>query len=556
MNAKALAILLLLPLAAATPWQIDELQARVTFSGAVDIVPTSVHYSVNWVEGGFYIMPQQTWLQSANLVSIYPENYTIEKDKFGNDYLNFRWENPSETRLQYGVVWDVDVHRLKYVLNASGSLSDEVPEDIKPYLAVDNLTNWTGYMKAKAEAIVAGSNTTLEAVRRLAEWISTAVKYDRSYWEGSLPAQQVFYDRRGVCDEFTNLFIALCKSIGIPARYVEGLVFSGEDWNFHAFAEVYIGDWVPVDPTYNEVGFLDSSHIILANVQSDNDVYNNVRWEGQDLTLSFGEEKSKVDVSNSLPRKLLDLHIAVKEDAIGLEALNVTASLSNLATSKLVATCSISIPVQMLLLDLDEKSILLQPGENAAISWSIATPPDLDKKWLHRMPVVVSCFPGINVTKTVQVDPKSSKAPIARASIVDVTVLNKSNAIVIVKNVGTKVLDGATLSLCLNQTQQCLNQTLDLGLGEAADVMFSDLSVTDGVAVSARLYFGGVEVRSDEITLSNLTSGPPSVSLPAGPANVNTTTPSPENESTFLVVVISVVIIVIASITMVVIRKH
>jgi transglutaminase-like putative cysteine protease len=63
--------------------------------------------------------------------------------------------------------------------------------------------------------------------------------------------------RRGVCQDFAHVLIALCRHAGIPARYVSGYIHSaggGETLGAeasHAWAEAYLGPrgWVGIDPT-------------------------------------------------------------------------------------------------------------------------------------------------------------------------------------------------------------------------------------------------------------------------------------------------------------------
>ncbi len=57
--------------------------------------------------------------------------------------------------------------------------------------------------------------------------------------------------RKGDCTEFADLFIALCRANGLPARYCEGYVLTNNfDTPAHDWAEVYSEKygWIPFDP--------------------------------------------------------------------------------------------------------------------------------------------------------------------------------------------------------------------------------------------------------------------------------------------------------------------
>jgi transglutaminase-like putative cysteine protease len=63
--------------------------------------------------------------------------------------------------------------------------------------------------------------------------------------------------RAGVCQDFAHVLVALCRLAGIPARYVSGYIFSGQEGAVlgadasHAWCEAYLGKhgWVGFDPT-------------------------------------------------------------------------------------------------------------------------------------------------------------------------------------------------------------------------------------------------------------------------------------------------------------------
>jgi hypothetical protein len=86
----------------------------------------------------------------------------------------------------------------------------------------------------------------------------------------SLPsALEVLRTRIGDCNEHTALYVAMARSIGLPARIAVGLVFVHGAFYYHAWSEVYVdegagrGVWLPVDPTFNQFP-ADTTHLRLA----------------------------------------------------------------------------------------------------------------------------------------------------------------------------------------------------------------------------------------------------------------------------------------------------
>lgn len=95
-----------------------------------------------------------------------------------------------------------------------------------------------------------------------AEALMRAIAANFSYEPGSTDisttAEAVLAGRRGVCQDFAHLLIGLCRSSGLPARYVSGYFHDpaqppGAILASHAWAEVWIEGrgWLGLDPTHN-----------------------------------------------------------------------------------------------------------------------------------------------------------------------------------------------------------------------------------------------------------------------------------------------------------------
>ena len=58
------------------------------------------------------------------------------------------------------------------------------------------------------------------------------------------------------------LFAALTRSVGVPTRIVAGLLYTKGRFYYHAWNEVYVGEWVAVDSLLNQVP-ADPTHVRL-----------------------------------------------------------------------------------------------------------------------------------------------------------------------------------------------------------------------------------------------------------------------------------------------------
>jgi transglutaminase-like putative cysteine protease len=89
-------------------------------------------------------------------------------------------------------------------------------------------------------------------VQAVCDWVRSHVKYEAGSTDETTSVMDTAVVRLGVCRDFAQMVIALCRGLGIPARYVSGYALGLEPFDFHAFAQVYVGGrWYNVDATYD-----------------------------------------------------------------------------------------------------------------------------------------------------------------------------------------------------------------------------------------------------------------------------------------------------------------
>jgi len=113
-------------------------------------------------------------------------------------------------------------------------------------------------IRRKAAKIVGPKEGTLEAIQAMSEWVYRHIEKKPTL---SVPsALEVLESRVGDCNEHTVLLVALLRSLGIPSRPCVGVIYFRDGFYYHAWAEVWIGRWVAVDPTLNQLP-ADATHI-------------------------------------------------------------------------------------------------------------------------------------------------------------------------------------------------------------------------------------------------------------------------------------------------------
>jgi hypothetical protein len=114
---------------------------------------------------------------------------------------------------------------------------------------------------AQARQILERERDPAKAAARLTHWVHENLRREATH---SVPnAVRVLETRRGDCNEHTTLFVALARAAGLPARSVAGLVYLDGRFYYHAWPEVYLGDWVAVDPTFDQFP-ADAAHVRFA----------------------------------------------------------------------------------------------------------------------------------------------------------------------------------------------------------------------------------------------------------------------------------------------------
>lgn len=140
------------------------------------------------------------------------------------------------------------------------------------FLATSPFVALTPMMQHEAKELLSG----LGCARKAVETIMAFIHKDFEYAPGSTVVEstvaEVFQQKRGVCQDFAHLMIALCRVSEIPTRYVSGYFFSerhsdgavNDNSVSHAWVECFLPQigWVGYDPTHNRRA--ESQYIKLA----------------------------------------------------------------------------------------------------------------------------------------------------------------------------------------------------------------------------------------------------------------------------------------------------
>jgi transglutaminase-like putative cysteine protease len=127
-------------------------------------------------------------------------------------------------------------------------------EDATRFLRPEKLVPVNETFKTLAEQAIAGKKDNLERGKALYDHVLGRMRYDKSGtgW-GRGDAMYACDAKTGNCSDFHAYFIALARSINIPARFAIGATIpadknEGAIEGYHCWAEFFAdGRWVPVD---------------------------------------------------------------------------------------------------------------------------------------------------------------------------------------------------------------------------------------------------------------------------------------------------------------------
>ena len=224
-------------------WYInsESIVANISIKGGADIVYYSANGYIKSASVNMTFFPRRTFTQEQIRFATSPQA------EAANNQIVFSWDNPKE-KLNFGLDAIIRVKKetakiYKKIDFPILSLPSEVVPYTKPSPTIDS--NEDGIIKLGSE-LAKGDDDLYSVVFKIADWTKNNVRYNLSTLTADVSekASWVLQNRYGVCDEITSLFIALLRSVGIPARFVSGISYTNSElfsksWVPHGWAEVY-----------------------------------------------------------------------------------------------------------------------------------------------------------------------------------------------------------------------------------------------------------------------------------------------------------------------------
>ena len=130
--------------------------------------------------------------------------------------------------------------------------------EFTPFLSATPQINSAAPQIVELGKQIAGKDKDGRSVaRKIGEWTYQNLKWKKVESD----AVDTLASREADCLEHAELYVALARSLGLPARVVTGAALSGGAFGAHAWVEVYLGKWVELDPTWGLMDHVDATHL-------------------------------------------------------------------------------------------------------------------------------------------------------------------------------------------------------------------------------------------------------------------------------------------------------
>ncbi len=206
-----------------------------------------------------------------------PLVFNIEAQRFGNqfveeEYLTItpflpveRWTMPESGNRYFRVNASPGPLLVDYTATVSWAPILEDPSQIKE-VPLSRMPLWlfphlypsrycqSDRLERFANSTFADLAPGYDRVNGICNWIHDYVSYEGGVSDAMTSAFDTVTQRAGVCRDFSHLAISICRTMGIPARYVSAYSFRLVPPDFHAVFEAYLagpnGDgWYIFDAT-------------------------------------------------------------------------------------------------------------------------------------------------------------------------------------------------------------------------------------------------------------------------------------------------------------------
>jgi len=204
---------------------------------------------------------------------LYNSDY-LQTPLANNNIIRWNISGSDDNNYRLGIVANATAQSfLVSDLNGENALTLQEIQTLYPNLVVqycqDQIDSGTTYIESNNTIIKSTTNAVLYQVnsnnsflvaKGLFEWLKQYTSYKTHIDDDDnrvQPAMTTYQWRTGDCDDLSFLYISLCRTVGIPARFIRGYLIEEVDEVInpvaHAWVEVFVGGnignggWIPIE---------------------------------------------------------------------------------------------------------------------------------------------------------------------------------------------------------------------------------------------------------------------------------------------------------------------
>ena len=389
--------------------------------------------------------------QSATFNS--SDAYSLSTDEYGNSVLSFSYKPvPNEANK---IVLDALVN-VSY--DPSRSTFEKVAASGADYLSQSKLVIVDSQAVGLAASITQNASGAEEALVALSSWVYENIIYDSKYKDAALDSTATLAAGRGTCDEKAHLLEALLRAKKIPARHAVGFAYSGEAWEPHAWVEAAInGSWVPVDPTFNELFFIDASHLRLAVGRDQEDTKYSLKATGtSNLSgTTVGAATGFSFVSQSAYSQFFSLSASFPSQTYGAsQVAGINATVRNLLSRTIAVPVSLSLHPDFSTPSQKEHVLLLPAGSQETAYWDAVYPSKVSGGYSYNYSSTISAY-GVERTGHLVMSQGDSGQARSVVAVENFAARKLSDGIQLyfwLRNTGSKPVSEAVVSLSVSDS--------------------------------------------------------------------------------------------------------
>lgn len=216
--------------------------------------------------------PSSSYYQKEIKLNAYGQGAAIIDTPDGTKQLVINSSIQKGGKSEYRIVRTIENSGVKYLPDLSKTSGDYTNfKDYSKYTGpTERIQSTSPEIIKKSEEIFKGITDPYFKAKKAFEFVNSYMTYDIEY--GNKGALSALRTGRGVCEDYAELFTALLRASGVPARVVTGFWIDPDEFDSdtmdadnyrHAWPEFYLPEygWIVAEPTfedyYNDVKQID-----------------------------------------------------------------------------------------------------------------------------------------------------------------------------------------------------------------------------------------------------------------------------------------------------------